>query len=67
MCGCVCVCVCAWVVTPMASEGESRVTSGACMRVLLFCDRTLGAATYPSVMMAMSVRRHTKVLAIGEG
>ena len=42
-------------------------TSGACMRVLLFCDRTLGAATYPSVMMAMSVRRHTKVLAIGEG
>ena len=51
----------------MASEGESRVTSGTCMRVLLFCDRTLGAATYPSVMMAMSVRRHTKVLAIGEG
>ena len=48
----------------MASEGEGRVTSCA---VLLFCDRTLGAATYPSVIMAMSVRRHTKVLAIGEG
>ena len=61
VCVCVCVCVCAWVVTPMASEGEGRVTSCA------FCDRTLGAATYPSVMMAMSVRRHTKVLAIGEG
>ena len=39
----------------------------ACMSVLLFCDPTLGAATYPSVIMAMLVRRHTKVLAVGEG
>ena len=28
---------------------------------------TLGAATYPSQKSAMSVRRHTKVLADGEG
>ena len=34
---------------------------------VLLSDRTLGAATYPSVMMALSVRRHTKVLATGEG
>ena len=51
----------------MASEGEGRVTGCVCILVLLFCNRTLGAAAYPSVMMAMSVRRHTKVLAIGEG
>ena len=38
-----------------------------CVSVLLFCDQTLGAATYHSVIMAMSVRRHTKVFAIGEG
>lgn len=28
---------------------------------------TLGAVTYPSEKSAMSVRRHTKVLANGEG
>ena len=35
--------------------------------VLLFRDRALGAAAYASMMRAMSVRRHTQVLAIGEG
>ena len=34
-----------------------------------FCvsDWTLGAATYPSKKLAMTVRRYTKVLADGEG
>ena len=30
-------------------------------------DWTLGAAAYTSKKLAMSVRRHTKVLAYGEG
>ena len=30
-------------------------------------DRPLGVVAYPSVMLAMSARRHNKGLAIGEG
>ena len=42
--------------------------STACTSVLrVLSDWTLGAATYPSMKLAMSVRRHTKVLADGEG
>ena len=69
MCVCVCVCV----------EGNIPVTgvlqvccvllhSTACTSVLrVLSDWTLGAAAYPSKKLAMSVRRHTKVLADGEG
>ena len=63
VCVCVCVCVPGWL-HPWPSKVRPAVR--ACV-FCCFCDRTLGAATYPSVMMAMSVRRHTKVLAIGEG
>ena len=42
--------------------------STACTSVLrVLSDWTLGAAAYPSKKLAMSVRRHTKVLADGEG
>ena len=52
----VCVCVCA------------ACTSTACTSVLrVLSDWTLGAAAYPSEKLAMSLRRHTKVLADGEG
>ena len=37
-----------------------------CLRAFVVCDWTLGAATGLSWKSAMSVRRHTKVLADGE-
>ena len=44
------------------------VHSAACTSVLrVLSDWTLGAAVYPSKKLATSVRRHTKVLANGEG
>ena len=54
-----CVCVRACV----------RPCARACVCVLLvrLCDWNLGAAAYPSKKLAMSVKRHTKVLANGEG
>ena len=42
--------------------------SAACTSMLhVLSDWTLGAAAYPSKKSAMSVRRHIKVLADGEG
>ena len=66
-----CVCVC--VGGQHTGYGVLRVCcvllhSTACTSVLrVLSDWTLGAAAYPSKKSTMSVRRHTKVLADGEG
>ena len=66
----VCVCVCGGQHT---GYGVLQVCCAllhgtACTSVLrVLSDWTLGAAAYPSKKLAMSVRRHTKVLADGEG
>ena len=67
LCACVvvfggCLCVC----TRMCVENSIPVTVCCCYT---YCtsDWTFGAAAYPSKKLEMSVRRHTKVLAHGEG
>ena len=77
VCVCVCVCVRACVRACVGGQytgyGVLQVCcvllhSTACTSVLrVLGDWTLGAAAYPSKKLAMSVRRHTKVLADGEG
>ena len=37
-----------------------------CVCASVCSDRTLDAVAYPSVMLAMSVRRHASVLIVGE-
>ena len=64
----VCVCVRGGQRTGYGVLQVCYVHSGACTSVLrVLSDWTLGAAGYPSKNLAMSVRRHTKVLADGEG
>ena len=69
----VCVCVCDLFGGQYTGYGVLQVCcvllhSTACTSVLrVLSDWTLGAAAYPSKKLAMSVRRHTKVLADGEG
>ena len=61
---CVCVCVCVESNTPVTVCYGCTVCSSA---LHALSDWTLGAAAYPSEKLAMTVRRHTKVLADGEG
>ena len=58
-CVCLCVCVCSVTVCYRCTVCTSALHA--------LSDWTLGAAAYPSKKLAMTVRRHTKVLADGEG